>query len=140
MPLSRAFLVVAVALVAGASFLYNAPENQEQPSAPQISISDNRAAHILYGDHSGGGHKFGAGRPCKSEFPEKWTDQKIIGTVSRIAANDNLNWRQENNGYYVIENIVEGVNVRVVMAENRQNIITAYPINMPRNPCPANDN
>lgn len=110
-------------------------------TAPEASvkISEARIQHILYGDSSGGGHKSGAGKPCKTEFPADWDKNKILGTVSGIAANDNLGWRQENNGYYVTESMVEGVNVRVVMGRDKHNIITAYPINLPRNPCPAND-
>ena len=32
-------------------------------------INVERQTHILYGDASGGGHLYGVGRPCKSEFP-----------------------------------------------------------------------
>jgi hypothetical protein len=60
--------------------------------------------------------------------------------VELIAANDNLNWQQQRNGYYVTEQKVGTVNVRVVKAQNGEDVITAYPTNVPRNPCPANDN
>ena len=58
-----------------------------------VQLSDDTAEHILYGDARGGGHKYGAGVPCKSEFPEGWNDNKIITTTKRLAANDNANWR-----------------------------------------------
>ena len=109
-----------------------------------IILTDKRRAHILYGDGSGGGHKFGVGAPCKSEFPENWTDEKIISTTKRIAANDNLRWQQEDNGYFVTEKMEDNVRVRVVLGPKRQRVITSYPTNQPRNPCPykpsANDN
>ena len=60
--------------------------------------------------------------------------------VELIAANDNLNWEQQRNGYYVTEQRVGSINVRVVKARNAEDVITAYPINVQRNPCPANDN
>lgn len=103
-------------------------------------ISPQRRDHILYGDATGGGHKFGAGKPCKSEFPEHWDEQTIVKEVGLIASNDNLDWEQQRNGYYVAEQKVGTVKVRVVKDRENKQVITAYPTNMPRNPCPANDN
>lgn len=107
-----------------------------------LEISAARQTHILTGDATGGGHRAGAGKPCKSEFPADWPDDKIIVTVGKIAANDNLFWKEQDNGYYVAEQPVDGVRVRVVMDKQRAHVITAYPTNLPRNPCrtPANDN
>ncbi len=116
------------------------------PSKPaaDIELSDKARAHILDGDARGGGHRHGTGKPCKSEFPVDWNDQKIVEQTMRIAANDNLNWRREKNGYYVSEEMIDGVNVRVVIDRERDDVVTAYPLNTGRNPCPArtpaNDN
>jgi len=104
------------------------------------AISPQRRTHILYGDATGGGHLFGTGKPCKSEFPKHWDEETIIKEVDLIAANDNLNWEQQRNGYYVTEQKVGTVNVRVVKGRKNEQVITAYPTNVPRNPCPANDN
>jgi len=38
-------------------------------------ISPQRREHILHGDATGGGHMHGAGKPCKSEFPEHWDEE-----------------------------------------------------------------
>jgi len=103
-------------------------------------ISPERRTHILYGDATGGGHKHGVGAPCKSEFPEHWDDDTIIKEVELIASNDNLSWQQQRNGYYVTEQKVGTVKVRVVKGRNGRDVITAYPTNVQRNPCPANDN
>lgn len=108
------------------------------PSMPVI-LSEKRVAHILYGDMTGGGHRYGAGKPCKSEFPQSWNDEKIIDVTRKIAANDNLSWERQGNGYYVVENFVDSVKVRVVKGPKKQRVITAYPVNVARNPCPAND-
>lgn len=117
-----------------------APQTHESSDLSQsFNISANRAEHILYGNETGGGHRHGAGIPCKTEFPADWGDDKILGTVSKIAANDNANWRKEPNGYYVRETMIEGVNVRVVLGRDKSDVITAYPTNLPRNPCSAND-
>lgn len=99
-------------------------------------------AHILYGDERGGGHMHGMRKPCKSEFPAGWTEKKISDTVAQIAANDNLDWKKQNNGYSTAEADVEGIRVRVVINRDATQVVTAYPVNVPRNPCPvpANDN
>lgn len=103
-------------------------------------ISENRRVHILYGDATGGGHLHGQNKPCKSEFPKHWNEDTILKEVDLIAANDNLNWEQQSNGYYVTEQKVGAVKVRVVKGRNGEDVITAYPTNVQRNPCPANDN
>lgn len=102
-------------------------------------VSEKRRTHILYGDATGGGHLYGQGKPCKSEFPKHWDEKTIIKEIDLIAANDNLNWEQQRNGYYVTEQKIGTVKVRVVKARNGEDVITAYPTNVTRNPCPAND-
>jgi hypothetical protein len=106
---------------------------------PQISAS--RANHILHGDSHGGGHLHGTGSPCKSEFPADWSAEKILATVAQDAANDNLGWQHERNGYDVADVYEGGVKIRIVVNGQHTQVITAYPLNTPRNPCPAaNDN
>jgi hypothetical protein len=120
---------------------------QKTPEKPQAQedfnrashLSDARRTHILYGDATGGGHLYGTGSPCKSEFPKHWNEETIVKEIELIAANDNLNWEQQRNGYYVTEQSVGIVKVRVVKARNGADVITAYPTNTKRNPCPAND-
>ena len=102
-----------------------------------VILSQSRINHILEGDGQHGGHRHGTGTPCKSEFPASWDDAKIIKITKMIAANDNLPWDRQRNGYHVSEFWVEGVNVRVVLGQNKERVITSYPINVPRNPCPA---
>lgn len=102
-------------------------------------ITPERRTHILYGDATGGGHLHGTGKPCKSEFPAHWNEETIIKEVELIASNDNLNWEQQRNGYHVTEQNVGSIKVRVVKGRENKQVITAYPVNVPRNPCPAND-
>ena len=103
-----------------------------------IVITAERRGHILYGDAKGGGHLYGVNRPCKSEFPASWDAAEIIQTVRQIAANDNLSWQQQNNGYYVAEDEHKSIDVRVVLGPQQTKVITAYPVNVKRNPCPKN--
>lgn len=105
-----------------------------------VNLSDQRRQHILFGDETGGGHFHGVGKPCKSEFPENWNEDKVIGAIELIAVNDNLDWRKEQNGYHVAEHQLEDLKIRVVLDKEKDDIITGYPVNVARNPCPANDN
>ena len=111
------------------------PANDNTPVLTQQSIT-----HILYGDERGGGHKFGSSKPCKNEFPKSWSDENIIESIQNIAANDNLYWREEDNGYFVTETMQGNIRIRVVLNDDKTRIITAYPTNVKRNPCPAKDN
>jgi len=105
------------------------------PAMPVI-ISDDRVQHILYGNGKSGGHLYGTGTPCKSEFPQEWNEDKVISVTRKIAANDNLDWERQDNGYYVSEAFEGDVRVRVVKGPKKQRVITAYPTNVERNPCP----
>ena len=121
---------------------YEASLKEEEKTLSQtfnnVVLSDYAKEHILYGNNRGGGHKHGIGKPCKSEFPENWSDEKIFFTVKKIAANDNLPWEQQDNGYYVSEYNEGNIRVRVVMGDQKKRVVTAYPTNTKRNPCPAN--
>lgn len=119
-----------------------AQETQQQASEPrQIPvITGLRRQHILYGDRNGGGHLHGIGKPCKSEFPASWSADKIIATVERAAANDNIPWALQDNGYYAADVMADDIRLRIVLSGDKSEVVTAYPLNVQRNPCPANDN
>ena len=139
--LRLALLALAVgALLAGK---FGAPPTATvQNDATTPHLSPQRLTHILYGDQSGGGHLYGQNAPCKSEFPQSWDAQKIETIVTKTAANDNLNWQQGRNGNWVAEDTIDGLRIKIVLDDERDDIITAYPTNVKRNPCnkPANDN
>jgi hypothetical protein len=104
-------------------------------------VTAQRKQHILYGDEKGGGHLYGTGHACKSEFPADWNADKVIQTIETQAANDNLSWRQQDNGYFVADAPVDQLKIRIVLDSQKKTVITAYPVNVARNPCPAaNDN
>ena len=109
------------------------PQHHDVP-VPVLTAQAER--HILYGNgHSSGGHLHGRNQNCKSEFPASWNAQKIIATVKTQAANDNIQWKSAKNGYETTETSVEGVRIRIVMNGKTNEIVTAYPVNGPRNAC-----
>lgn len=125
--------------------LTEAPTTQTTTAKPEFNkasaISKKRRTHILYGDASGGGHLYGTGAPCKSEFPQNWDKNTVLNKIDLIAANDNLNWKKQRNGYYAAEQKIGNINIRVIKGRQNKQVITAYPLNTGRNPCPnpAND-
>jgi len=122
--------VVAIAFGVGA---WKYPQIKESLATPEIS--KEAKAHILHGDKSGGGHLYGTGKACKTEFPKDWDEAEILNNIKKVAANDNLKWKKEKNGYFVATQKVEDVNVRVVLDKERDGVVTAYPINGKMNPC-----
>ena len=136
----KGLLAILIILFMSGVFSLDKITDKIRTDAP-VTISESRKEHILRGDATGGGHKFGTGKPCKSEFPKDWSSKDIVENVELIASNDNLPWKKQKNGYYTAEKMVDGVKVRVVLNRNRDEVITAYPTNVKRNPCPAaNDN
>ena len=136
-----AVATIVVAQV-GIRLLAHVTPHGRPPTMQAVSLSPSREQHILYGDSHGGGHLHGQARPCKSEFPADWDAGKIIAVVTKEAANDNLDWRHERNGNDVAEVMRDGIKIRIVVNGRHDQIITAYPLNTPRNACPAaaNDN
>ena len=142
-----AVIALAIALLAdpvmsglGQINLFDPLSHFETTDPP--ALPPERLAHILHGDARGGGHLHGTGKPCKSEFPASWNPQKIENVILETAANDNLAWKRESNGYETANVRVEDISLRLVVDPEKNEIITAYPTNVPRNPCPApaNDN
>lgn len=96
-----------------------------------VDLPEDRKAHIVEN------HRHGSGVSCKSEFPAKWSDEKIFSTLRAMAANDNIPWTHEDNGYDVAEQDVDGLKVRVVLNREENIIVTGYPVSVERNPCPS---
>lgn len=102
-------------------------------------VDPKRANHILHGDATGGGHKFGVTQffNGKSKFPATWGDKKILHAASEIATNPSSRWSQQTGAVgaqftkkgdpvkYAVDGVFEGVNVRVIVQGDE--IITAFP-------------
>jgi hypothetical protein len=98
-------------------------------------ISKEAEAHILHGDKTGGGHLYGTGKDCKSEFPKDWDESEILGNIKKVAANDNLKWKKQRNGYYVATDKIDDVKVKVVLDKEKDGVVTAYPVGGKLNAC-----
>ena len=102
-------------------------------------ISSQTKTHILYGDKTGGAHYHTITTPCKSLFPKDWSPEKIIEVTEKIATNDNLKWNPRKNGNMYAKSTEDGIIVGVIMDPQRKYVITSFPLNTERNPCPKGD-
>ena len=102
-------------------------------STEYVDLTGFRRTHIL------NNHKYGIGKPNKTEFPKNWSDDKIIHYVSDVDTDPNATWGVGKwNSPYAI-GIREGVEIRVdfypdVHKNYSGMISTAYPLNTPTNP------
>ncbi|MBY0429128.1 MAG: EndoU domain-containing protein [Alphaproteobacteria bacterium] len=98
-----------------------------------FKLTEQRRIHILYGDGTGGGHKAGAGKPGKTEFPANWNEDKIISTITHIANDNHLPMRQSGRRYWLRMGEQDGLQIRVVLDKEHREIITGYPVESHRN-------
>lgn len=97
-----------------------------------VLASPQRTEHILNGDATGGGHMW-PGAPGKTSFPQDWSGAKIMHEASDIATDPNSTILTRGGGREILTGTREGVDIRVVVDYNNNDIITAYPTNLPRN-------
>ena len=97
-----------------------------------VDLTDFRRTHIL------NNHKYGAGKPGKTEFPKSWSEDKILHYVSDVATDPNstIGVGKWNSPYAI--GVREGIEIRVdFYPDSHRNyggmISTAYPLNTPPN-------
>lgn len=97
-----------------------------RPPIDALLIPPERAIHILDGDATGGGHRYGTGSPGKTEFPASWDDEKITGNILSVARSPDSAILQPN-GRWKAEGVRDEVLLAVIiMADGR--IWSAYPL------------
>ena len=103
----------------------------------RFTVSAARRMHILEGDSYGGGHGPGRRKAGKSEFPATLSDDQIIEGVEAIA-NDASRYSGGSIPRVGLRAIAEGlilsVRTRVIVTPRVDEVITAYPLGVPRNP------
>ncbi|MGO4566692.1 hypothetical protein AB4Z52_16805 [Rhizobium sp. 2YAF20] len=82
-----------LASASGLQVGYNQQSSSTNTTNEQPSLLDPDAeTHVLDGDEEGGGHRSGTGNLGKSEFPNGWSDEKILGEISDVATDPNEIW------------------------------------------------
>jgi Bacterial EndoU nuclease len=104
---------------------WDALDTPGRPPLDALRIDADRAAHILDGDATGGGHRPGTGRPGKTEFPADWDDATITGNIAAVAKGPDSVEQQPNGRWFVRG---ERDNVRIIVIVNPDGAIwTAWP-------------
>ena len=102
-----------------------------------IKLTPARAKHILDGDKTGGGHGPGRKISGKSEFPGTLSDAEILVGVEAIA-NDPSSYGggaiPSTAGRYKASGNIKGVKITVIVEIGLDEVITAWPVGVPRNP------
>lgn len=97
-----------------------------RPPLDALHTPPERAIHILDGDATGGGHRYGTGKPGKTEFPANWDDDKIIDSIMSVARSPDSASLQQN-GRWLAVGVRDEVKLAVIiMADGR--VWSAYPL------------
>ena len=84
-------------------------EETRRPPLDAPRLPPERAAHILDGDDTGGGHRHGTGVPDKSEFPANWDDDTILNAIIAVAhspENVHQQWNQRWKARGEVDNVL----------------------------------
>ncbi|MEU0874403.1 EndoU domain-containing protein [Nocardia brasiliensis] len=85
------------------------------PPRDTLHVPDYIRTYILEGDpKGGGGHRFGRGRPGKSEFPQRWDDDAVVRHVLEVAAAP-VRVRYQANGCWNVIGTVDDVTVSAII-------------------------
>ena len=97
-----------------------------RPPLDALRIPPERAIHILDGDATGGGHRYGTGAPGKTEFPASWDEEKITSSILNVARSPNSAILQRN-GRWKVEGVRDHVMLAVIIMSDGR-IWSAYPL------------
>ena len=97
-----------------------------RPPLDALRVPPERAIHILDGDATGGGHRYGTGKPGKTEFPASWADDKVMDGILSVARSPDSASLQQN-GRWKVEGIRDEVKLSVIITADAR-IWSAYPL------------
>lgn len=129
---------VAGEIASGAEISYEGGTAQEVAEAAASDengyvnlASEKGTIHTLKGDATGGGHEW-PGLSGKTPFPKDWTGSRIMHEVSDVLTDPQSTPIYQNGSFRVVIGMGDGVLIKAVT--NGDDVISGYPINLPRNP------
>jgi Bacterial EndoU nuclease len=100
----------------------------DRPPLDKIVLSPDRAVHILDGDATGGGHRYGTGKPGKTEFPADWGDAKVLGAIQDVAqAPDQQPLHQTWNDRWLTRGTRDDVEIVAVVSSDGR-VLSGWPL------------
>ena len=135
--LERAVGVLDPTLHAALSGLGVGPAQPPRPfEAPSVHVPPGSVHVILEGLPGwGGGHRPGAGLPGRTEFPDDWSDGRILDALADVARGGAV-MERTRSGAAVVEGAVQGVLINVVVGSDGA-VAAGWPVSGPgvaRNP------
>lgn len=103
----------------------------ERPTPDSVYVTAQRRDHILDGDGpKSGGHRYGTGKPDKTEFPPGWSDAHIIESIIGVARSPDPNDdpKLQKNNRWRVRGVRDGVTIEVIVDKASGHVVTAYPI------------
>jgi hypothetical protein len=137
-----ALIIIALVISTYLAFGVQKQDPLQNNAQSEASADEETGSHVDYTLSNAAleKHLHGKNVPCKSEFPASWDAAKLQATLTSLAQDASLNWEKADNGYYVAEKNIEGLEVRVVVDREDDVVVTGYPVNVERNACPKRDN
>lgn len=108
---------------------WDGPGVADHPARPRpdtIRLTDDRKHHIFDGDAQGGGHSYGTGKPCKTEFPARWSDQATVENILDVTRRPD-SAEYQKNGRWKVQGRRDDVDLVGVVRPDGQ-VWTAYPL------------
>jgi len=122
----RAFAAAAASADGRPRSAWDTADPSTRPPLDALRLRPERALHIVDGDATGGGHRYGKSTPGKTEFPASWDEEKITDSILSVARSPDSASLQKN-GRWKVEGVRDEVTLAVVInADGR--IWTAYPL------------
>jgi hypothetical protein len=95
----------------------------ERPTSPRNVVGTSSTGDP---DGRGGGHRHGTGKPGRTEFPARWSDDQIISNVDDVAEHpDNVVPSNQGRPWYV--GVRDGVAITAVVNRRDNSVRTAWP-------------
>ncbi len=103
----------------------------DAPAYERIFRDDRSDRHILTGErHGKGGHRARTGFPGKTEFPDAWSDQRILDAVDTAAQNPVEKWGRKDffngNTNFNYVGHADGLRITVVVDRDAR-VVSAFP-------------
>lgn len=122
---ARAFRAESTSVDISPRSAWDTADALTRPPLDALRMTPERVVHILDGDATGGGHRFGSGISGKTEFPASWDDDRILNAITFVALSPE-SVHQQWNQRWKARGEFESVRTTVII-EPDGTIWTAWP-------------
>jgi len=100
-----------------------------------IRVDSNVRRHILdWESWNSWWHRYWTWRSWKTEFPQNWSDDKIINTINGIISDSNsrkvIQWTNRIQIFWT----KDWIDLKIIVDVSLNKVVTWFPLNTPKNP------